>query len=38
MKVGGVMLIVLGVLLLTGWWQSIVAVMQGWFPAEGLPL
>lgn len=38
MKVGGVMLIVLGVLLLTGWWTSIVAVMQGWLPVEGLPL
>lgn len=38
MKIGGVMLIVLGVLLLTGWWGSIVATMQGWLPVGGLPL
>ena len=38
MKVGGVMLILLGIILLTGWWTTIVATIQGWFPAESLPL
>lgn len=38
MKIGGVMLILLGVILLTGWWTGIVATIQGWFPAEALPL
>jgi len=38
MKIGGVMLIVLGVLLLTGWWGSIVATIQAWLPGEELPL
>lgn len=38
MKLGGVMLILLGILLVTGWWFGIVATIQGWFPAEGLPL
>lgn len=38
MKIGGVMLILLGILLVTGWWFDVVAIIQGWFPAEGLPL
>lgn len=38
MKIGGVMLIVLGVLLLTGWWGDVVATMQGWFPGAELPI
>lgn len=38
MKIGGVMLIVLGIILLSGWWTSIVATIQGWFPAEALLL
>ena len=38
MKIGGVMLILLGIILLSGWWTSIVATIQGWFPTESLPL
>lgn len=38
MKIGGIMLIALGVLLLTGWWTSIVATIQGWFPTQELIL
>ena len=38
MRIGGIMLILLGIILLTGWWTSIVATIQGWFPTESLPL
>lgn len=38
MRVGGIMLILLGVVLLAGWWTTIVATIQNWFPAEALPL
>lgn len=38
MRIGGVMLILLGIILLTGWWTTIVATIQGWFPAEALLL
>lgn len=30
-RVGGLMLIVVGVLLITGWWDVLVADMRGWF-------
>ncbi|WP_106849097.1 cytochrome c biogenesis CcdA family protein [Blastococcus sp. Marseille-P5729] len=38
MKIGGIMLILLGIILLTGWWTGIVATIQGWFPTENLLL
>lgn len=31
-RIGGVMLIVVGVLLVTGWWNVLVADIRGWFP------
>jgi cytochrome c-type biogenesis protein len=31
-RIGGVMLIVVGILLVTGWWNVLVADIRGWFP------
>lgn len=36
MKFGGVMLIVLGVLLVTGWWDAVLFQLQGWLASTGL--
>lgn len=36
MKIGGVMLIVLGILLLTGWWDLLLFRMQGWLANTGI--
>ncbi len=36
MKFGGVMLIVLGILLVTGWWDAVLFQLQGWLATTGL--
>ena len=36
MKFGGIMLIVLGILLVTGWWDAVLFQMQGWLANTGL--
>lgn len=36
MKFGGIMLIVLGILLVTGWWDAVLFQLQGWLANTGL--
>ena len=36
MRVGGALLIVLGVLLLTGWWDGLMIWLRAWLAATGL--
>ncbi|MDX6222682.1 MAG: hypothetical protein QOD91_1736, partial [Frankiales bacterium] len=35
MRFGGALLIVVGLMLVTGWWGSLVATMQQHFPTTG---
>ena len=36
MKFGGIILIVLGILLVTGWWDAVLFELQGWLATTGL--
>ncbi|SMO97633.1 hypothetical protein SAMN06273567_111139, partial [Geodermatophilus aquaeductus] len=36
MRVGGALLIVLGILLLTGWWDALIIWLRAWLGATGL--
>ncbi|WP_138757712.1 cytochrome c biogenesis CcdA family protein [Modestobacter altitudinis] len=36
MRIGGVLLVVLGVLLVTGWWDSVMIWLRSWLAATGL--
>jgi cytochrome c-type biogenesis protein len=36
MRIGGGLLVLLGVLLLTGWWDGLMIWLRGWLAATGL--